>query len=248
MVTTRPVRTPASFRRACRAGPRGHGLCSAIRSATRTTKRHAGLPNCPDMRRPRSGAVRPRRVAACRRLGGHPRALVVIGATRHRARVRLAGRFGGSTCRAAAASSDRSSFRGLAASSPFTRYRWPDDDTERRSIDPIGSQRNLGDRREHRRRQRAGQICHSRARLSVLAGGVDAERYTPVGPALTRTDLHRVLCLAPNPLPCNGFDMVIGALPRIPGTEVVSRNHHHRPRPRRGASRPQTPGYRVGGG
>ena len=114
------------------------------------------------------------------------------------------------------------SFRGLAASSRSPATDGPDDDTERRSIEPLLARSATWVTAESTADVNAlAKICHSRARLSVLAGGVDAERYTPVGPALTRTDLHRVLCLAPNPLPCNGFDMVIGALPRIPGTEVV---------------------------
>ncbi len=65
------------------------------------------------------------------------------------------------------------------------------------------------------------RLRHGRARLSVLTGGVDVERYSPVGPALAHGDLHRVLCLAPNPLLYNGFDIVIRALPRVPGAEVV---------------------------
>ena len=47
------------------------------------------------------------------------------------------------------------------------------------------------------------------------------ERYTSSGPALARTDLHRVLCLAANPLPCNGFDIAISAIARVPGAELV---------------------------
>jgi hypothetical protein len=65
------------------------------------------------------------------------------------------------------------------------------------------------------------RLRRSRARLSVLSGGIDVDRYTPVGPAGTRTDLYRVLCLAPNPLVSNGFDIAIRALPRVPGAEVV---------------------------
>ena len=64
-------------------------------------------------------------------------------------------------------------------------------------------------------------VRHGRTRLSTLASGVDVDRYTPVGPALAHGDLHRVLCLAPNPLSSNGFDIVIRALPKVPGTEVV---------------------------
>lgn len=65
------------------------------------------------------------------------------------------------------------------------------------------------------------KLRHGRARLSVLTSGVDSKRYTPVGLALPHGDLHRVLCVAPNPLWHNGFDLVIRALPRVPGTEVV---------------------------
>ncbi|OBF14286.1 glycosyl transferase family 1 [Mycobacterium sp. ACS4054] len=65
------------------------------------------------------------------------------------------------------------------------------------------------------------RLRRSRARVSVLTSGVDVERYTSDGPALARTHPHRVLCLAPNPLPHNGFDIVINALPRVPGAELV---------------------------
>ena len=65
------------------------------------------------------------------------------------------------------------------------------------------------------------KLRHGRVRLSVLTRGVDAERYSPVGPAVPHGDLHRILCLASNPLPCNGFDTTIRALPRVPGAEVV---------------------------
>jgi hypothetical protein len=65
------------------------------------------------------------------------------------------------------------------------------------------------------------RLRHGRARVSTLTCGVDVERYTPRGPALPRTELHRILCLAPNPLPHNGFDMVIRTLPGVPGAEVV---------------------------
>lgn len=64
-------------------------------------------------------------------------------------------------------------------------------------------------------------LRRSRARVSVLASGVDTEQYTSVGPTLDRTDLHRVLCLAPNPLPGNGFDIAIKVMPKVRGTELV---------------------------
>ncbi|MBV8788492.1 MAG: glycosyltransferase [Mycobacterium sp.] len=65
------------------------------------------------------------------------------------------------------------------------------------------------------------RLRHGRTRVSVLTCGVDVVRYTPTGPALPRTDLHRIVCLAPNPLPHNGFDIVIGTLPGVPGAELV---------------------------
>jgi glycosyltransferase involved in cell wall biosynthesis len=60
-----------------------------------------------------------------------------------------------------------------------------------------------------------------RARLSMLPGGVDVDRFSPVGPEAAHTDLPRILCLAPNPLPGNGFDIVIRALSKVPGAELV---------------------------
>ncbi|OBG67217.1 MULTISPECIES: glycosyltransferase [unclassified Mycobacterium] len=65
------------------------------------------------------------------------------------------------------------------------------------------------------------RLRRSRARVSALTSGVDVERYNSSGPAQARTDLHRIVCLAPNPKPCNGFDIVIRALARVPGTELV---------------------------
>lgn len=65
------------------------------------------------------------------------------------------------------------------------------------------------------------RLRRSRARMSVLASGVDVERFAPVGPAAARGELNRVLCVASNPLWCNGFDRVIRALPRLADTELV---------------------------
>ncbi|MEB3982119.1 glycosyltransferase [Mycobacterium sp. 663a-19] len=65
------------------------------------------------------------------------------------------------------------------------------------------------------------RLRHGRARVSVLASGVDVEQFTSVGPALERTDRHRVLCLAPNPLPGNGFDIAIRVMPKVPDAELV---------------------------
>ncbi|MEZ0351060.1 glycosyltransferase [Mycobacterium sp. pR1184] len=65
------------------------------------------------------------------------------------------------------------------------------------------------------------RLRHGRERVSVLTGGIDVQRYTPVGPAFDRTDVYRILCLASNPLASNGFDVTIRALPRVPAAEIV---------------------------
>jgi glycosyltransferase involved in cell wall biosynthesis len=65
------------------------------------------------------------------------------------------------------------------------------------------------------------RMRHTRAGLSILATGVDIERFAPVGPRPTDTDHHRVLCLEPNPLRVNGFDRPIRVLPKLSGTELV---------------------------
>ena len=65
------------------------------------------------------------------------------------------------------------------------------------------------------------RLRHSRARVSALTCGVDAERFTPAGPEIARNGLQRVLCVAANPLQHNGFDIAISALYRVPGAELV---------------------------
>ncbi|OBI22301.1 glycosyl transferase family 1 [Mycobacterium sp. E2327] len=65
------------------------------------------------------------------------------------------------------------------------------------------------------------RLRHGRARASVLCSGVDVEQYSPVGPAADRDARHRILCLAPNPLSGNGFDVAIRALPKVVGAELV---------------------------
>jgi glycosyltransferase involved in cell wall biosynthesis len=65
------------------------------------------------------------------------------------------------------------------------------------------------------------RLRRGRTAVSSLGSGVDVDRYNPVGPAAARNSLHRVLCLAPNPLWSNGFDIAIRALPRVMGTELV---------------------------
>jgi glycosyltransferase involved in cell wall biosynthesis len=65
------------------------------------------------------------------------------------------------------------------------------------------------------------RLRHGRARVSALCSGVDVERYSPVGPTARRNGHPRILCMAPDPLPNSGFDIVIGALPKIVGAELV---------------------------
>lgn len=65
------------------------------------------------------------------------------------------------------------------------------------------------------------RVRHSRSHLSILSTGVDVARFAPVGPALARTELHRVLCLEPNPLSDNGLDKTIRVLPKLSGTELM---------------------------
>lgn len=112
-------------------------------------------------------------------------------------------------------------FRGLALSCA-PAADGADNDTERRSIEPLLARNATWVTGESTADADVlAKLRHNRARLSILTGGIDVGRYSPVGPALARTDLPRVVCLAPNPLPCSGFDIVIRALPRVPGTELV---------------------------
>ncbi|VBA59747.1 Mannosylfructose-phosphate synthase [Mycobacterium attenuatum] len=65
------------------------------------------------------------------------------------------------------------------------------------------------------------RLRRTRARLSLLAPGVDVRRYTPVGPELARTEQHRIVCVAPDPFPDSGFDEMVRVLPKIPAAELV---------------------------
>ncbi|OBI35791.1 glycosyltransferase [Mycobacterium colombiense] len=65
------------------------------------------------------------------------------------------------------------------------------------------------------------RLRRRRTRVSALTCGVDAERYAPTGPALSRNGLQRILCVAPNPLWPNGIDIGIRALAKVPGAELV---------------------------
>jgi len=113
-------------------------------------------------------------------------------------------------------------FQGLAATLRTGTVNGPDNAAERRRIESLLT-RNAGWVTGESTASVAAlaKLRHGRARLSVLTRGVDVERYTPVGPALPQGDLLRILCLAANPLPYNGFDTVIRTLPRVPGAEVI---------------------------
>jgi hypothetical protein len=65
------------------------------------------------------------------------------------------------------------------------------------------------------------RLRHRRTGVSALTCGVDAERYVPTGPAVSRNGLHRILCVAPNPLWRNGIDIAIRTVPRVRGAELV---------------------------
>lgn len=65
------------------------------------------------------------------------------------------------------------------------------------------------------------RLRRGRLRVSALTCGVDAERYTPTGPAASRNGLQRILCMVSNPLWHNGLDITIRALPKVPGAELV---------------------------
>jgi glycosyltransferase involved in cell wall biosynthesis len=113
------------------------------------------------------------------------------------------------------------SFQGLAVMRNHSADG-PHEDTERERIEPLLARNATWVTGESTVDVEAlARLRHGRARLSVLTSGVDIELYTPVGPMLAHDDLHHVLCPAPNSLPCNGFDVVIRALPKVPGTELV---------------------------
>jgi glycosyltransferase involved in cell wall biosynthesis len=110
-------------------------------------------------------------------------------------------------------------FRGLASTS---RPPVSADDAERERIEPLLARNAAWVTGESNADVAAlAKVRHSRAGLSVLVDGVDVDRYSPVGPAIVRSDLHRVLCVAPNPLPGNGLDIMVRAVSRISGTELV---------------------------
>lgn len=112
------------------------------------------------------------------------------------------------------------SFHGLAATSHAPGVA--DSGTERQRIETLLARNAHWVTAESTRDVEVlTRLRRSRARLSVQAGGVDTERYTPVGPMLARADRHRILCLARDPLPHHGFDYAIQAMPGISGAELV---------------------------
>lgn len=65
------------------------------------------------------------------------------------------------------------------------------------------------------------RLRRGRAQLSLLPTGVDAAYYSPIGPAVPRSDRFRILCLEPNSLLHNGFENAIRALPKLANAELV---------------------------
>jgi glycosyltransferase involved in cell wall biosynthesis len=114
-------------------------------------------------------------------------------------------------------------FHGLAATSRSGTYSQDSADvSERERIEPLLARNATWATGESTLDADAlARFRHGRARLSLLSGGVDVERFSPVGPVATHTDRPRVLCLAPDPLPRNGFDIVIRAIHKVPGAELV---------------------------
>ena len=125
------------------------------------------------------------------------------------------------------------SFLGLAATSRAQAAGASQDDRERERIEPLLARSATWVTGECAADVDVlARLRRGRARVSTLTCGVDVDRYTPVGPALGRATAHRILCQAPNPLWHNGFDIAIGALAKIPNTELViaetdATNHVH---------------------
>lgn len=114
-------------------------------------------------------------------------------------------------------------FQRLAATSRLGTYPQPPVDVgERERIEPLLARSATWATGESTASVDAlAKFRRGRARVSVLSGGVDVERFSPVGPVAGHTDLPRILCLARNPSPGNGFDIVIRAMQKVPGAELV---------------------------
>lgn len=64
------------------------------------------------------------------------------------------------------------------------------------------------------------RMGRSRSRISVVPCGVDAERFSPVGDCAPRTGCKRIVSVG-RLVPRKGFDVMIRALPRVHGAELV---------------------------
>lgn len=65
------------------------------------------------------------------------------------------------------------------------------------------------------------RLRRRRAQLSVLSTGIDVDLHTPPGPRVVDDGSFRILQLAPNSMPCNGFDKSVRALVKLPAAELV---------------------------
>lgn len=65
------------------------------------------------------------------------------------------------------------------------------------------------------------KLRRNRARTSVLSSGVDVDRYACSDRAWADHATHRIVQVAPNLQPCNGFDKTIQVLPHVPDSDLV---------------------------
>ncbi|BAX91493.1 glycosyltransferase [Mycobacterium shigaense] len=109
---------------------------------------------------------------------------------------------------------------GLAAQLAARRHKRPTVQTFRRlasaSRTPVAGRPGKG-----MERRRIEPLLARNAAWATVESTADVEQYHPVGPAADRGHCPRILCMAPNPLPGNGFDIAVRALPRVPGAELV---------------------------
>ncbi|ORA19507.1 glycosyltransferase [Mycobacterium arosiense] len=109
-------------------------------------------------------------------------------------------------------------FLGLAATSPGHAGA----ESERKRIEPLLSRSATWVTGESSDDVDAlARLRRRRTRVSALTCGVDAERYTSTGPTAPRNGLQRILAVTPNPLSHNGIDIIIRALPKVRGAELV---------------------------
>ncbi|SEH91287.1 Glycosyltransferase involved in cell wall bisynthesis [Mycolicibacterium rutilum] len=64
------------------------------------------------------------------------------------------------------------------------------------------------------------RMGRTRDRTSVVPCGVDLDLFSPDGPAAPRSEHHRIVSVG-RFVPRKGFDIVVRALPHLPGTELV---------------------------